>query len=114
MRYCSGGPVPAGATGNWQQAMAAIKLVNDTTGFAGYHDWRLPNIKELESIIERSCLNPAINPHVFPNSPTGLYWTSTPDGQDEDSTWAFRFNNGEDTELARTNSFYVRAVRGGQ
>ncbi len=49
--------------------------------------WRLPTIKELRSIVEERCLNPAINYNLFPNTvPTGItynirfwrYWSASP------------------------------------
>ena len=60
----------------WQQALQTAR----TSQFAGYSDWRLPNIKELRSIIEDRCNSPALNITVFPI--TGYFnvvWSSTPD-----------------------------------
>jgi hypothetical protein len=47
----------------------------DDLDFAGHTDWRLPNIRELNSIVDPSQLDPAIDP-VFEARPLA-YWSST-------------------------------------
>ena len=42
-------------------------------------DYRLPNIKELASIIERSCTSPAIDLTIFGSTLNAIYYSSTPD-----------------------------------
>lgn len=66
-------------TGNWKDALSLA----ETSNFSSYTDWRLPNIKELASIIERACYEPAINIAVFPDIQEASnkyrsYWTSSP------------------------------------
>ena len=39
-------------------------------------EWRIPNNEELRSIMQDNCINPAVNPNVFPNILVENYWSS--------------------------------------
>ncbi|ALU46111.1 Lcl C-terminal domain-containing protein [Pseudoalteromonas rubra] len=58
----------------WQSALVAASR-NQT--YAQKGQWRLPNIKELGSLVERSCVAPAINLGTFPSTPSAAYWSNT-------------------------------------
>ncbi len=46
---------------------------------AGEKGWRVPNVKEMSSLIEPALSGPlAIDPQVFPQTPNDLFWTSSP------------------------------------
>lgn len=106
---------------NWESALEVAKGTN----FANYHDWRLPNIKELTSIVEEACHNPAINLTVFPETvvyapdengfplaPWLGYWTST--HYSNDRALHVKFQNGFYTFYYKRDTAYrVRLVRGG-
>lgn len=71
---------------DWQGALQAAVDVNSGAsdvdgdgqpGFAGYTDWRVPNITELWTIVEFSCWSPPVNRALFPRT-AALYWSSTP------------------------------------
>ena len=100
---------------SWQNALKAAETLNAAGGFAGFTDWRVPNIKELASIVERQCTFPAINATIFPN-PGGTIrtWSSSPSAAIGASVWATDFKAyGISTEFSKTSIGYVRLVRGG-
>ena len=109
---------------NWQTAFdevaAANNTANENTGTFGYTDWRLPNRKELGSIVDLGSSSPAINKDIFPSTKTGHYWTSTPssvnvdgDSNADDEAFTINFNDGAYGSLdrAETTTAYIRLVR---
>lgn len=67
---CSGSSTPM----NW---VAALTLAKNAS-FAGYSDWRLPNIKELHSLVEPCRQAPSLNDTVFSGNDQRNIWSSTP------------------------------------
>jgi hypothetical protein len=59
---------------DWQQGLSAAR----ESSFIGKTDWRLPNVKELDSIVARHCVYPAIELVPFPNTPGVLFLSNTP------------------------------------
>lgn len=104
----------SGTTHTWQEALLAAESANTGKGFAGYTDWRLPNGKELASLVEMRCYGPAINTTLFPNQPSFGVWAGSAYGGDASSAWGINFNDGNDYFHDRTSYYYVRLVRGGE
>jgi len=105
----------------WQQTTAPEKMIwqsalsyceNLTLG--GYNDWRLPTIKELASIVDLSRYNPAIDTSYFPDTYASSYWSSSTVDSITSSAWVVSFMSGLVGYYGKSNSDYVRAVRGGQ
>mgnify|MGYP005991946829 CR=1 FL=1 len=102
---CEGEPVRL----SWQ---LALQLSNSYEN-GSYSDWRLPNLKELAPTVEHACVSPSINASIFPNSPSGNYWTSTPNTSADktDEAWAIAFSNGRIDSREKQQDYYVRMVR---
>ncbi len=95
---------------NWQQALESVAVTNATSP-GGYNDWRLPNIKELASIAELQCYDPAINLTIFPNTLGSYYWSSSPYADFNDSAWVVSFFYGSGYDNSKNENRYVRLVR---
>ncbi|HEB87396.1 MAG TPA: DUF1566 domain-containing protein, partial [Gammaproteobacteria bacterium] len=121
-KQCSEGQTTDGAGGctgtagayTWQQALQQAQTLNAGGGYAGQGDWRVPNIKELGSIVERQCYSPAINETVFPGTPSSGFWSASPSAYYSDSAWGVYFGYGDDYYAFKSADRDVRLVRGGQ
>lgn len=94
----------------WQGAMELA----ESTSFAGYNDWRLPNKNELASIVEERCSSPAINLTIFPVTEPRWYWSSSPYTDKTDFAWSVFFSSGEVSGDYKYGPGRVRLVRSGQ
>lgn len=103
--------VDAGLSGGyaWDGALTACEGLN----YATYTDWRLPNVKELQSIADYSRYDPGINTAYFLNTQNNFYWSSTTYVPGTISAWFVSFSNGSVGHNDKTNPYYVRCVRGG-
>ena len=74
--------------------------------------WRLPNVKELASLVDVSRANPAVDATAFPSTSSAVYWSSTPDVQGPSSAWSVDFALGNVLSTPRTTfGVLVRLVR---
>jgi hypothetical protein len=74
--------------------------------------WRLPTRQELESILDLSRYNPAIDTERFPDTKSGWYWTSTPCAWSSARAWCVDFGYGYVGDYLRDDYLaFVRAVR---
>jgi len=116
-------------TRNWRDSLLAIQNYNANQFALGLPDnWRMPNIKELSSIINLSCVNYALDGEIFPSAET-VYWSSTPNAanvnseeildendaltgyQDENYIWIINTLTGREEFIGISNSAATILVR---
>lgn len=91
---------------------AALAYCNANTAALPGSGWRLPNIKELYSIIDYSRYNPMINP-LFTNTKSDSYWSSTTMADNTAYAWPVFFATGYvGYGYDKGSGHYVRCVRG--
>jgi hypothetical protein len=91
----------------WCNALAYCENLS----FAGHDDWRLPSVRELQSIVDYRQVAPSIDP-VFHAFGGALYWSSTTYATDPSYAWEVTFGHGEvNPALKAAVNTYVRAVR---
>lgn len=99
----------------WCEALEYCENLN----FRGHDDWRLPNVRELQSIVDYELVNPSIDP-VF-GALQNTYWSSTSGPSYPGSAFIVNFQVGSVSDGVTPNgggnkryvTFYVRAVRSG-
>ncbi len=99
---CSG----RGSTYTREQALALKR------SFAGKSGWRLPNIAELQTLVERENSQPAINTTIFPNT-SSRFWSSSPVFDNTNYAWFVNFYHGY-VDARYGVSLPVRLVRASQ
>lgn len=93
---------------SWEQAL----LYADTCTYANYTDWRLPNIKELQSLVDVSKENPCVNKNYFKNISAQKFWASTTLPNQTSKAWFWDTRFGITSYLSKDSKIYVWLVLG--
>jgi hypothetical protein len=101
----------------WQQATdgmmrpwADTRTYCQTLPLAG-GGWRLPGMKELQSLIDETRTDPAIDPAAFPDTPGEPFWSATPALGFPGSAWRVSFEHGYTYDANESYLYRARCVR---
>ena len=107
-QYIEGDCVGSSQQFYWTEALDT----SENSTLAGHSDWRVPNFKELMSLVENRCANPNINLEVFPNTGSSDgFWSSTP-AVGETSIWVIYISGPVGfTEVPDYEPYNIKLVR---
>lgn len=92
----------------WENALIYAEGLNLATA----SDWRLPNIKELQSLNDETVSNPSATTTFFPAIGVHNYWSSTSLPNQTTKAWYWSTIFGVTTYDTKTNTNFVICVRG--
>ena len=96
-----------GGDHNWQAAKGYCQGLQLAGG-----GWRLPEVRELESLILDDRHSPATDPSFFPQVKSdGYYWSATPGADNSSRAWDVDFGDGDVGRGGRGDGRHVRCVR---
>jgi hypothetical protein len=102
----------------WADALTYCNgLANGSCGLtdgSSAGDWRLPNVKELQSLIDfGEYLPPLTSGHPFTGVQSADHWSSTPYEGGSTYAWGVSMGNGDVSYISKTTNESVWPVRGG-
>jgi hypothetical protein len=110
--------IPGDGLVTWQNALDFVEGINDgmypdCEGNPPYDDWRLPNIKELHSLLDYGQYPVLPAGHPFSNLQIAYYWSSTTCSNLIDNAYCLHFRHGDTNDISKSTPHYVWCVRGG-
>lgn len=100
----------------WQETLDYIADLNQKGGLCGYRDWRLPNINEIESLVnpDKADIATWLNGQGFSDVQITNYWSSTTYASNTDYAWVTNMWDGKTGTDVKSNINKVWPVRAGQ
>jgi hypothetical protein len=73
--------------------------------------WRLPTMKEMQTIVDESRASPAIDPTAFPDTPSESFWSATRFVPIPSNAWRTSFERGYTYDSMDDATYRTRCVR---
>jgi len=105
-----------GVPKTWQAAIIHVKCLNESS-FLGYNDWRLPNVRELRSLINYGQAAPSAwlkTSPGFANVQEDFYWSSSSFALSLKNAWSVGFWVGRGEARDKSDNLYIWPVRAGR
>jgi hypothetical protein len=93
---------------SWADAKTYCTGLGASLGGTG---WRLPTVKELQTLIDHSQSSPSIDSTAFPATPASWFWSSSPLAGDPSYAWRVEFLIGMTGRSHVSEAYLVRCVR---
>lgn len=73
--------------------------------------FRVPSMKELQTLVDRTRVRPSIDASFFPETPSEAFWTSSLVADEPELGWSVSFELGRSDRSDVSSEFWVRCVR---
>lgn len=96
---------------SWNEALNAVKELNKS-GLHGYQNWKIPNRRELFSVMSHDTINPSLPlGHPFTNVFSSYYWTSSTCARLPNQAWYVHLGGARVFKGMKYGSYMVWPVR---
>ena len=96
-------------TMTWEEAL----VYAENLSLAGASDWRMPNVKELQSLNDEKLFKPSFDKTFFTGVASGNFWSSTTLVNATTKAWDINVDYGIVSYNEKSVKEYVLCVRGG-
>lgn len=99
---------------DWGKSSSEYMNLSKAKDFCVKNGGRLPTMKELQSLVDYTKHDPAIDKDFFPDTKSAWYWTSDITAWDKVAVWCVSFNGGNVSYDDEGFNSDVRPVRSSQ
>jgi hypothetical protein len=96
----------------WRERASSQRLdFSAATAECANLGFRVPSMKELQTLVDRLRVRPSIDADFFPETPSEAFWTSSLVADNPALGWSVSFELGRSDQSSVFSEFWVRCVR---